>query len=506
MYAMRDSGLVATDPLGPIADPLLTMLVAFQQHGIDYCYWKSSKRIRLALSGESDVDLMVARHDRHEVYKLLHQSGFKQFPTIFGRFEPSIVSFLGHDDASGRLIHVHLHFGLMAGRTLLKNYRLPWEATVLERAVWHPTMPLRILDPVSEALLVIVRGTLELSRSDLVTWRNWRATTDKFAADRTELDTQVERKELVDFAARCVTMRTAEMIADALYSREALFGTHRLRRRLRKELAAYRIYNTLEAEGRNVARTLLWAAGGVNDRVLHAPRPRQRLVPSGGILVALLGVDGSGKSTVMRGVRTWIGKEVDVFPTYFGTGDGRPSLLLLPFKIMVPLVMRLLGSKPRGASHGNIADRPPGAMYTLLMTLWAAVLAAEKRLKLTVARRAAARGMLVIADRYPQNDNIGYNDGPLLPRLRGVPGWLREFEARSYGLAQRLAPDLVIKLEAPPNVLALREPSMDVDVIAQRVVALRQLRFPNSTVVSIDATQPLDEVLRQVKHEIWCRL
>jgi hypothetical protein len=180
--------------------------------------------------------------------------------------------------------------------------------------------------------------------------------------------------------------------------------------------------------------------------------------------------------------------------------------LLLPFKVMVPLVMRSIRRKPRGASHGNISDRPPGVIYTALMTLWAAVLAAEKRLKLTGARRAASRGMLVIADRFPQDENLDYNDGPLLPRLRGVPEWLRWFEARSYSLARRLAPDLVIKLEAPPDVLAMREPNMDIEVIARRVVALQQLRFPGSNVVSIDATQPLDEVLRQVKREIWRRL
>ncbi len=502
---MRDSSLVATDPRSPIADPLLAMLVAFQQRGIDYCYWKSSRRVDLALAGESDMDLMMARRHRHEVYRLLLEGGFKQFPAVAGRSEPSIVSFLGHDDASGRLIHIHLHFGLMAGRTLLKNYRLPWETAILDRAVWHPTMPLRMLDPVSEALLVVVRGNLELRRSDLVTLRNWRTSTSKFSTDRARLATQVEREELANLAARCVTREAAETIADALYSQEPLQNMHRLRRRLHKELAAYRIYNAIEAQGRNMTRTMLWAAGGVNDRIIHLPRPWNRHVPGGGVLVALLGVDGSGKSTVMRAVRAWLGEEVDVFPTYFGTGDGRPSLLLLPLKIMVPLVTQLMG-KPRGASHGNIADRPPGAIYTVLMTLWATVLAAEKRLKLTVARRAASRGMLVIADRYPQNENTSYNDGPLLPRLRGVPGWLRRFEARSYALAQHLAPELVIKLEAPSDVLALREPNMDPDVIAQRVVALQQLCFPNSTVISIDATRPLGEVLLQVKREIWCRL
>lgn len=503
---MRDDGLAASEQQSSIADSLLAMLNAFRRHDIRYCYWKSSRRIEAVLAGVSDADLLVARDQQHEAYRLLLECGFKLFPATAGRFEPSIVSFLGHDDASGRLIHVHLHLGLMAGGKLHKNYRLPWEAAVLDQAVWHPTMPLRILDPLNEALLLIVRACLELRRSDLVTLRNWRATTVKFATDRSGLAARVDREEFCNLAARSVTQGTAQMIADALYSREPLQSMHRLRRRIRKELAPYRRCNGIEAQGRSIVRSALWIAGGVNDRILHAPRPLRRHAPGGGILVALLGVDGSGKSTVLHAIRDWLRDEVDVLPMYFGTGDGRPSLLLLPFKIMVPLALRLMRSKPRGSSHGKVSDRPPGAMYTLLMTLWATVLAIEKRIKLTAARRATARGMVVIADRFPQDESIRYNDGPLLPRLRGVPKWLRQFEARSYALARSLPPDLLIKLEAPPDVLAVREPSMDINVIGERVSDLRQLCFPGASVVPIDATQPLAEVVRQVKHEIWRRL
>ena len=70
-------------------------------------------------------------------------------------------------------------------------------------------------------------------------------------------------------------------------------------------------------------------------------------------MVAVLGVDGSGKSTLVRSLNQWLGQEVDVLPIYFGTGDGRPSLLLLPLKLLVPLVSRLFRTRPGGASHGG---------------------------------------------------------------------------------------------------------------------------------------------------------
>ena len=127
-------------------------------------------------------------------------------------------------------------------------------------------------------------------------------------------------------------------------------------------------------------------------------------------------------------------------PVYFGTGDGRPALLLLPLKVMVPAISRLLPTRPRGASHGSISGRAPGLMYSLLMMGWAAAVAAEKRIKLRAAHRGASRGLVVIADRYPQNENADYNDGPLLPRLTRAPRWLRQLEAQAYSFARNPAP------------------------------------------------------------------
>jgi hypothetical protein len=503
---MRDNPIRESTTESPIVDLLLAILEAFRRNDIQYCYWKSSRRIQAVLAGESDFDVLIARPQQHVVHRLLLESGFKLFPAVANRSEPSIVSYVGHNDANGNLIHIHLHLRLMVGEKLLKNYRLPWEAIILDRAVSHPTMPVRMLDPASEALLLIVRASLELHRYDPVTLRHWQVTRDKFESDRASLATRVDRAELYDIAVQLVSRDMGELIADALHNGRPLETQHRLRWKVRKALATYRLYNAIEARTRSIARVLLWVIGGLNNRFLHAPRPWRRRAPGGGILVALLGVDGSGKSTVMNAVRIWLHDEIDVLPIYFGTGDGRLSWPLLPLKALMPFVTRLVRSKPRGSSHGNVSNGTPGIVYSLLLAVWATVLAVEKRLKLTTAHRGVGRGLVVIADRYPQDENVHYNDGPLLPRLGNVPKWLRRFEARAYASARRLPPDLVIKLEAPPELLAEREPSMDINVIRQRVVDLQKLKFPGADVVPVNASQPLSEVLRAVKCEIWHRL
>ena len=491
---------------GSTVSILSLLLHNLYTHEIRYCYWKSSRRLQAVLAGDADLDLLVAREDQHRMMGTLLESGFKLFPSVANRDHPAILSFLGYDAPSGRIIHVHLHVCLVIGERLLKNYRLPWERVILAHSVFDPASGIRVLDVATEAVLLTVRACLEHRALDPITLRSWRTTKQKFALDREALAAKVDRAAFRIRCAELLDELSADLLASFLYDDGDRGRQARTRRHVRKELASYRTYNAAEARVRSGGRALHWLAGGLNKRHLHAPRPWSRRAPGGGRVVAFLGVDGSGKTTVVAAVRAWLGAEVDVVPIYFGTGGGRPSLLLLPLKLMVPLATTLFKNKPKGSSHGSVSGRPPGLLYSVLLTIWSTVLAAEKRRKLRAAHRGAARGLIVIADRYPQDEDLEYNDAPLLPRLPRVPQWLRRFEAKAYALARRLPPDLVIKLEAPPEVLAVREPSMDRGVIRQRVGAVQRLTFTGAHVVRVDAAQPLEDVIRAVKDAIWCLL
>jgi len=490
------------DVESPPLSLLLATLSDFNQQNLYYCYWKSSRRVCAALSGETDLDLLIARTEQHRAQAILLGRGLKLFPSVAHRDDPAMSSYLGYDEPSGRIVHFHLHFRLMAGDSLLKNYRLPWEEQILARAVVHPKLPIRILDPASEALLIMVRGCLELRRSDPVILRNWAATRHKFALDHAELRARIDRVTFRHRVAEAFDEDVVEMLATAFAGDYPLERQRRLRRRLEKELVAFRTYNSLEARLRGAWRGALWTAGGLNDHLLNWPRPWSRRAPGGGRVVAILGVDGSGKSTMVNAIRTWLGGQVDAVPIYFGTGAGRPSLPLLPFKLIVPVITPWLRSKP-SESQGVVSRHSRGLLYSLLLMVWATAVALEKRGKLRAAHRGAKRGLIVVADRYPQCEIVDFNDGPLLTRLSRAPPWLQRFEGGAYALARRLPPDLVVKLRVTPDTVARRRPDMNPAMILERIDALSRLTFPGARVVSVDAEQPLAEVIRAVRGEVW---
>jgi thymidylate kinase len=487
----------------PVLPILLFVLGELNEQRISYCCWKSTRRVQSALAGDGDLDLLIGREDRQRAIAILLEHGFKAFASVAGRDHPAISSFLGYDELSGQLVHLHLHFRLIVGERLLKNYRIPWEEVVLARAVIHPTFPIRVLDPLSEALLVIVRASLELRRLDPVSFRCWKATRDKFASDRAELAGRIDRSMLSLFAIERFGGNLAHDVVEAFYSGRPLESLSDLRRKIARYFAPYRTYTTAEARGRGIGRALFWLAGNLNKRFFHLPRPWNRRAPGGGSVVAVIGVDGSGKTTVVATIRKWLGSEIDVMPIYFGTGEGRPSLLMRPFKLLVPLISRFIRAKPKGASHGTISLRPPGRLYSAMLMVWASIVVIEKRRKLIAARRGASRGLIVLADRYPQNEILGFNDGPLLIRAAKLPRWIAQLETAAYARVERLAPDLVIKLEVTPETAAMREPNMNPAIIEERIAAVKQLRFHSPRVKSVDAEQPLAEVLASVKREIW---
>lgn len=502
MHAMSHERIADCEKAA-IASVFSRVLQEFDRVQVSYCYWKSSARVCAALLGDTDLDLLVAQEDQHRASAILLDAGFKAFPASSARAHPSIATFLAHDEESGRLLHVDLHTSIALGDTLVKEYRLPWEHIILGRSVRDAAFSINLLDPASEAILLITRACLETRFSDAVALRNRNVLRRKFEADRKRLARCVDRADLQDLAALLFPPESAHLVASAIWDPHPLHRLRRLRREVRSALAPFRAYGSVEVRIRSWWRATVWLAGHLNQRLIHAPRSWNRRVPGGGRIIAVVGVDGSGKSTLVRALRAWLAPEVDVMPIYFGTGNGRPSLWLLPFKLLVPFFSRLMKPKIRDSSSGNATKRPPGFAYTALVLVWATLVAIEKRGKLQKAFRASQRGMLVLTDRYPQDENIYFNDGPLLPRLVSAPAFLRRFEAKAYQLPHFIRPDLVLRHEIGLETATRREPTMDPALIEQRIAALTRLYFAGARIAKLDSEQSFVDVERTAKRELW---
>ena len=116
--------------------------------------------------------------------------------------------------------------------------------------------------------------------------------------------------------------------------------------------------------------------------------------------------------------------------------------------------------------------------------------------------------MIVVCDRFPQNQMMGCMDGPLLSEWREsrsrIVRALARWERAPYDWAEAHPPDLVIRLDVAPEVASQRKPDMDLAEIRKRDRISRLLRYqPQTWVVPVDASVALEEVVRRVKALVW---
>jgi thymidylate kinase len=217
-----------------------------------------------------------------------------------------------------------------------------------------------------------------------------------------------------------------------------------------------------------------------------------------GLVVAFIGSDGSGKSTLTAEIRKWLRYKLDVHGYYMGSGQGSTRLFdrlrhAVKARTKKPKKAKSEGA-PRAVRQQGFLDRL-AALHQLPAIF-------SKRRALRQARRLAQGGSMVVLDRFPQAQFNGIYDGPRLQDGNSF-GWAARAEMRGYREIAALKPDLLVKLVVSPAVAHARKPDHSLTNIARKCAITHELSFDGVTVVSIDADQPLEQVMLAAKRAVW---
>lgn len=483
---------------------------------VSYCHWKSNEHLAAALAGATDLDILVDRRTAPRLMRILGDLDFNRCAAVPQRAYPGVEDFLGFDSDTGGLAHLHLHHQLVLGERQLKGYRLPWEDVLLSTRRLDPDHRMYVADPNLEMLLLAVRTALKLRTRDLARlgpgrpgFRGAGLREFRWLAER------VDAEQLFSTARSLVGEEAARSLSQFATSIPTVRELRALLRCASPGLHEYRTYAPADGLRRRWSREWGTRWGKISDRYLTVASPSKHTLPQGGLVVAFVGCDGSGKSTLVEATVEWLSWKLDVLPIYFGSGNGPASLLRQPL-----LLLKSLRRATRRHTKGIATSRPwqpapaeqgrdgPGRRLRLRDALWDLVVARERRNRLAQARRARNLGMVVICDRFPQCQLLGFNDGPRLSGWQHHPSPILRTVANSematYRATEWSPPDLVLKLRVAPEVAAQRRPEMARESISRRIEAIESLRFPSATrIVDIDTNHPLEQVLLQVKRAIW---
>lgn len=472
-----------------------------------YCHWKSNEHLLAAVSGNTDLDVLFDNAARRYVHQALRAAGFRQAHAVWHRRYPLIEDHVAIDPTSGRLVHVHAHFGLIVGEEATKSFHLPWEDEVLDTCHIDAEAGFPAASPTYELLLLLIRSAIKRNypslRKRLLGGRLRPAETTDEDREFVWLKQRVSEEQLAALAEHLLGYGSIAAIR-ALYADgrltshdlKMLFTAAELRRFLRRNAVAA-LAN----------RWWRWAAGLCSIAAVRSgllARMRRRRLEGPGLIVATLGSDGSGKSTLVKALDSVLSKKLDVERLYLGSGDGPCSLLRWPLVRLRKRRQQRKAAVSPPSGGANPSRRPNSLLRAFAIDAermwWAVSLALERRGKLNRASRARASGIIVITDRYPQSTIEGHNDGPLLgdlashkvSLLRALAHW-----ERACYLPQALPqPDLVLKLAGAPELLHRRRPDMTPEVIATKQAGILSIRFPTTTrVLQIDAAQPAETVL-----------
>jgi len=498
----------------PVTAPVLQVLVdlfeRLHKSGIRYCHWKSNEHLGPSMIGKTDVDVLIDRRAIVALTRILGETNFKRFVVRPGRGYPGIEDYVGFDSSTGTLTHLHVHYQLTLGEKFLKGHRLPWEELFLSTRVLNDQYGIYVADPHLELLVLIVRAVMKLRMRDGLLEAWGRSYFD--GGMLRELRWLVERtdpRRVHAVASGLVGDRAAGLLPAMLAGRRPTVRQLRaFGRNADPPLSAHRLYGPADAVGQMTVREwrIIWWK--IRNWYLGTPTKSTRTLPQGGLFVAILGLDGAGKSTLTEEIAQWLSREVAVITTYGGSGKGSASLPRRLMQMIAAWRRRLWNAPTSGSTPTAREALDPSRPPSLARLVWLLALTRERRRRAATTRRAKALGMVVVSDRLPQSQFPTWNDGPRLEAWLRDGSAIRRFSARReaavFKLVDLVPPDLVIKLHVTPRVASQRKPETPQQQLLNGARMVQGLRFPSGTrVMDLDAEQPLSDVILQAKRAVW---
>jgi thymidylate kinase len=456
------------------------LLVDLQQENIRFAHWKGNIHLQASLQGKTDMDILVHPSDRLLYEMILKKRLYKKLQSRSWNAYPYMEDWLGFDYATGVLLHVHTHYDLVNGITPGKYLHLPWLELFFHHLKTDKQSGWPIPAPELEVLILLIRiETNRLHKNPAIP-----------VGKQNELRALLSQMQLYKFRDLC---REFELNVPENFDSEINLVIKEGNVPAILHLSSF-YCNQVD----NCVKTK-WQLNALNATYYkqYLKRSRQigrfagplqlkKTINGGGKMIALVGSDGSGKSTLCTELVKWLTFKIDTHYFYFGKQPFIRSYNQKQFS--------KTGFLFSNATISKYFRKLAGSLFYLQLI--------NKKLNLLrTGKKLIKQNSLVICDRFPQKNITGFFDGPKLQLKKN--GWLRRLEIKKFRRFTQAGADLVFRLKISPEVAARRKPDHDSRMIEQKCVHLSALTFGNSKVIDIDAERSFEQVLLDIKRKIW---
>lgn len=489
------------------------LFYAWNDANVQYCHWKSNEHLMEGLDGKTDLDVFVKLEDRSLAETLLEQNQYIKFvPQKSARY-PLVDEWIGFDYDTGNLVHIHLHYQIITGTKYNKEYVFPIDDYIISDRILEAETNVYIASPNWEIILLYSRIALKSKDKNNILVKK---------DDQKEIDylkARIDKDVFLQNCKNCFAERAdfvyQSILADALSASEwyAFFKA------VKKWLAPYKKYSELRVKLKyhyHYYRNVIMAIS--RTKMGKHPITRKTL-PNKKLAICFVGADGSGKSTVSCEIQKWLNWKIEADRFYLGSGDHYNGLT----KRLISKFSKKASSKQKSSDNKTTEKRNEEKTtkknisikrrilrfgYDILMASYSKQIAVRSYKEIKKAQKFIKNGAIALFDRFPQNQFEGLYDGPKV-RVRALnrnsihTKIMAHIEERAIRKAQEYQPQLVFKLILTPEESIRRKPDHTLEEVLPKANITPKLKFEKSRVIDIDAAQPYDLEILQIKRIIW---
>ena len=475
-----------------VVKELLSQLKTLKIH---YCHWKSNINLEKSCAGRTDLDLLVHKRDREKFNIVLSELEFKRIISPPLKQFSGMEDYLGFDSETGRLCHLHVHYKLILGQKYIKNHHLPVERFVFKKLILYNNI--YVPAPEVELLLLIIRANLKFDFYDylafLVRKRDYIFPDDiynefKFLMKGYDRDSfsGIVADSALPLSVSVLTSFLDKIGNSDLSVRDVLS----IRKYLLNSLRKYQQKKYILCLHKHILFYLLNLP--IINRIFPSIKKR---ISGSGSFVAIVGADGSGKTTLVKDLTKWLSWKMQVRTLYFGI----PKTLSL--KIVSKLISFLRFPTRTGFKKAFTPVVNLGNYVSARRWIWIA----GKRLR--IYRKAstwAGKGMVVISDRYPLQEFRNMEspmDGPRIQKEWGSAG-IKLADVEQYYYSQIGLPDKIFVLQTDIDELRKRKQDLDISMHLIKADAVNSIEG-SPAMRLINANRSYSKVLLELKCRIW---
>ncbi|OQP57735.1 hypothetical protein A3860_08895 [Niastella vici] len=456
------------------------LLADCKREHLRFAHWKGNSHLLQSLEGRSDIEILVHPNCRLQFEAILRRRSYKKMQSQPRNAYPGIEDWLGFDPDTGRLLHLHTHYDLATKTGKEKFLHLPWLEFFFQQLKIDQLTGWPVPIPEMETLVLLVRIHANMLHDKPVIP----------IVKQKELQQLLSQVQLQRFREVCSGLQL-EVPAGLEVEINNIVQYHSVPAMIHLSAQIYHQLSASIITASPMAAIKTFYYKYFLKFYKHAgrftgPVQLKKTLLAGGKVIALVGSDGAGKSTLCNDVIKWLTFKIDTHYFYFGKRPFIKSYGWRLFSITAFLFNDRAVSKYFRKLAGNI-------YYLLLIH--------KKINMLRLANRLRQKRSLVICDRFPQKDILGFFDGPKLQANTNT--WFARLERKQFSLFCQNGADVVFKLQVPPEIAAQRKPEHDNKLIEKKCENLSGISFGHATVIDIDAGRPYEQVLLETKRKLW---